>query len=959
MKRILIFIMTYIVSVGIADAAVRDTNAISRKSASTNNSVVSRTNTTQRTNARTTTSRATVSRQPDKNTSRTTTSRSQSNVRTGTTSRAARATTTSRAATMTPRTSNTKVSRSATNISRPARAASITASQSQTFGTGYNACRDAYFTCMDQFCATQNESYRRCTCSSRLNQIKSRENLLSQTAEQLQDFKDFNLSVIDKSAAEVKAMINATSGEYIASSSSDRSESAKQLSSIGSILSQAKSKSLSTAGTVDIGGDIKQIWQTTDLANGADIANLTGESLYNAVHAQCSQMVAETCESKSTLNMVVSAYGMYIENDCTTLSNSLDSKTNAAKGSVRDTEREMHNARLDNYDAHNSTSINDCVALVRADITANTACGPDYVHCLDVTGRYLNRETGEPIYTSEFYQLNGQISLSGNILTNQTNRMIVAELNRMRSFANLSLDTCRDLADDVWDEFVRQAITEIYQGQQERIRTVKNECLDVVNACYDEKNQSLKDFSNVKEQLLLGQRLELSEELCREKLDACSNLYGGGSDGLQELLVAMHELTDSKIAKQCRVTLQEYARDICAVPSNDTLHAYPYSCRVYAPGEQKYAQIYACNQQLWSTETGNYSSSYIPPTNDGNGGSGSTPGIPTVSNYSCPALLRYTSCAEGYYMTLNGVYNNGEPQIGNQCTPCPDGYTCAGGTADKKSIEPDTPENPDSDTPATDLDKYGHDCGDYAGSLYQRLVRYAIQTCIRPSDANSSDYSLSIDVLQDVNAVMDSIRVDMGKSLAYECERLGGTWVDAMWIDNIDKGECNDQVCIPDIKGADNIHDKTGDTLYKKFYDETGANTKWGYCKPDNGTSNGTGSNGGDSGGNSGGSSLACTEGETYTITLDNTTNSDCCPESGISTTSQEVSVVCGEFPKLSVIRATCTTNPNCVLSYYSDNKTDPSDPAAIYFSSNGESPSIYGNAALKTIYSYWGEIED
>lgn len=860
MKRILIFIMTYIVSVGVADAAVRDTNAISRKSASTNNSVVSRTNTTQRTNARTTTSRATVSRQPDKNTSRTTTSRAQTNVRTVTTSRAARATTTSRAATMTPRTSNVKVSRSATNISRPARAASITASQSQTFGTGYNACRDAYFTCMDQFCATQNETYRRCTCSSRLNQIKSRENLLSQTAEQLQDFKDFNLSVIDKSAAEVKAMINATSGEYIASSSSDTSESAKQLSSIGSILSQAKSKSLSTAGTVDIGGDIKQIWQTTDLANGANIANLTGESLYNAVHAQCSQMVAETCESKSTLNMVVSAYGMYIENDCTTLSNSLDSKTNAAKGSVRDTEREMHNARLDNYDAHNSTSINDCVALVRADITANTACGPDYVHCLDVTGRYLNRETGEPIYTSEFYQLNGQISLSGNILTNQTNRMIVAELNRMRSFANLSLDTCRDLADDVWDEFVRQAITEIYQGQQERIRTVKNECLDVVNACYDEKNQSLKDFSNVKEQLLLGQRLELSEELCREKLDACSNLYGGGSDGLQELLVAMHELTDSKIAKQCRVTLQEYARDICAVPSNDTLHAYPYSCRVYAPGEQKYAQIYACNQQLWSTETGNYSSSYIPPTDDGNGGSGSTPGIPTVSNYSCPTLLRYTNCAEGYYMTLNGVYNDGAPQIGNQCTPCPNGYTCAGGTADKKSIEPDTPENPDPDTPATDLDKYGHDCGDYAGSLYQRLVRYAIQTCIRPSDANSSDYSLSIDVLQDVNAVMDSIRVDMGKSLAYECERLGGTWVDAMWIDNIDKGECNDQVCIPDVKGADNIHDKTGDTLYKKFYDETGANTKWGYCKPDNGTSNGTGSNGGDSGGNSGGSSLAVTE---------------------------------------------------------------------------------------------------
>ena len=739
MKKAWVLIMTYIVGVGIANAAVRDINSVSRGTTTQKSTISPRTNTysPRSTPQPVATRTSSAITQKAKNTSR----QSVANTATRNT-QTTPVRTTSRNATpqRTKKTTDYTTTGNKTKITTPAITTRATANNvlpSNTFGSGYNACRDAYFTCMDQFCATQNETYHRCTCSSKLSQIKSRENLLSDTANQLQDFKDFNLSVIDKSTAEVSAMINASTGETIASTKKDTSASAQQLANIGAILSNAKSQSLSTAGTLDIGGNIKQIWQTTSLADGANIANLTGESLYNAVHAQCSQMVTDICESKSTLNMVVSAYGMYIENDCTALSNSLDSKTTTAKGYVRDTEREMHTARLENYNAHNATSINDCIANVRADLTADSACGPNYIHCLDVTGRYLNRDTGAPIYSADFYQLDGLVSLSGNILTNQTNRMIVSELNRMRFFAESSLDTCRDISDEVWDEFVRQAITEIYQGQQERIRNVKNECLDVVNACYDEQNQSLKDFSNIKEQLLLGQRLELSEELCREKLEACSNLYGGGPNGLAELLNAMHDLTDSKLAKGCHVALQEFVQEICAVPSMDTLHQYPYACRVYTPGDQQYAQNYACNQQLW--KNANQATDVIPID-----------------------------------------YSN---------------------------------------------ESSSENCGNYVGSLYQRLVRYALQSCVRPSDANTQGYTISTDVLADVNTVMDSVRVDMGIALAAECERLGGTWIDTVWIDE-----------------ADGYHDITGDALHKRFYNETGANTNWGYCKSNSSTSGDDGS---------------------------------------------------------------------------------------------------------------------
>ncbi|MBP5707921.1 MAG: hypothetical protein J6W79_02915, partial [Alphaproteobacteria bacterium] len=536
-------------------------------------------------------------------------------------------------------------------------------------------------------------------------------------------------------------------------------------------------------------GDINAIWATTDLTSGLNISNLTGEVLYSAVHSQCVNLVADHCSSKSLLNMVVSAYSMYIENDCSLIANSLDKKKIAANASIREAEREMNTARLENYDAHNSSSINECIAMVRQDVTADAACGSNYVHCLDTTGLYLNKTTGEPIYTSNFYQLGSTISVSGDILTNQANRTLVAELNRKRIFAENSLDTCRDLADEVWDEFMRQAITEIYQGQQTRIRTVKNECLEVVNNCYDTQSNSLKDFSNVKEQLLLGARLELSEELCREKLEACSNLYGGGENGLQELLTTMADITTQKIAQNCFETLQDYAKQLCAVPSNDSLHSYPYACRAYAPGEQQYASLWKCNKETLS-QTPDDDSETISYEDHG--------------GYSCSK--KYISCNKDYYMVsaegdiIFPPYAEAAP--GNACIKCP--------------INGCPTQNEDAENGVLYVSTCGEDDHAYAGSLYQKLVKYAVQACLRPTVVNRlTDSSiLPNTLLQDVNATMDLIKASMASALKTECERIGGYWVAAQWN--------------KEVKEETNIE------LFLQFYNETGANKQWGYCADKN-----------------------------------------------------------------------------------------------------------------------------
>ena len=743
MKKLAICIVCCICLSGTAVGAVRGENGVSR----TAQTILTPIRTTSRiaTNAHST---GNISRTATRTTNRN--------------PRGAITTTTERNATRSIRNASTRVSaRAATTNQTPI--ATI------TFDSKYEQCQNAYFTCMDQFCANIDDKYRRCICSAKIDTVKSRERALSQAGYDLADFQNLNIAAIPKTKEEVKSMLSASEGELKLNTSADKSDAAKKLMAIGDVLAGARNKTMSTAGQIDIAGDIKQIWTTTDLISGANIANLTGEALYNSVHTQCAEFVMNQCPSVSTVNMVASAYGMYIENDCATLITALDKQANTANAAIRAMGREMNMARLDNYNAHNSAEINECVSSVREKITADSACGEDFVHCLDLTGLYLNRITGEPIYTPNFYKLDGQISLQGDVLTNAKNAKIVAELNGKRKMAERVLDTCRDIADTVWDEFLRIAITEIYQGQQERIRTVKNQCMDVVNKCYDKTATQLRDYTNIEEQLLLGERLELSEDMCDKYMDTCSNLYGGGENGLKLLLTEMQNITNQKIAQNCLGTLQQYAKKLCRVTSIDTALSYPYGCRIYNPGDILYAQDPDCTYIHYST--GTYE---LELPDDSAFTISDPPGISpsdAISQYICPDGTNriYTSCNQNYFLH------------DARCYMCPSGWSCIGGTTPPK--------------------RTGAYCGDYSGSLYQKMVVYALEYCVRPSTSNDP---IPTGILEQVNILMDSIRVDMSRVLESECTRLGGTWV-------------------PGLGNTDN--------KFQDFYNNTNADTGWGVCE--------------------------------------------------------------------------------------------------------------------------------
>jgi hypothetical protein len=258
-------------------------------------------------------------------------------------------------------------------------------------------------------------------------------------------------------------------------------------------------------------------------------------------------------------------------------------------------------------------------------------------------------------------------------MNSNTNRLLVAKLEDKKASASRGLDTCHDVADDVWSEFKRQAIIEIYQAQQTRVKQVRDECLSIVNKCYDEKISQLKNFANIDSQMLIGQSVTTAESLCKEKLDSCSNVFGGGSTGLQSLLEFVKNVGSAKISENCKENMDNYIHKVCAV-TGDLSHSYPYSCRVRNPGS------YDCEKNRWLS-----------------------------SGSSCP---------------------------------------------------------------------------EQSGSVYELLVKYARENCVR-SDY-FADQPLPSEVMEYVNNIFDGVLYDMRLILKTECETYSGEWMDDSRKSNIE-----------------------------------------------------------------------------------------------------------------------------------------------------------------------------
>ncbi|MCR4917837.1 MAG: hypothetical protein K5912_02745 [Alphaproteobacteria bacterium] len=450
-----------------------------------------------------------------------------------------------------------------TSVGRVA-AESDTVSVGETkIGAAYEKCKSAYFQCMDQFCSLKNEEYRRCSCSDRVIELGELRDNLDDTNAKLTVFTE-NLDVVGMTAAQATAMHKASDGENALTADTSASKALLQ-----AIMNSISGKDTNVAGKMS---DLNSINISFDTANAFGItdsaqlvAAYNGSALYSAVYPNCRNAVRSDC-TDSTLQRAITAYLMSVEQDCNTVQTAISKKQKELKAAVREGSAMLDLARVENRKKHNADNFTACLGNVEAAVLSEEVCGAGYHKCLD-NGEYIDVTTGAPLPgVVGFYNLGklltfnvGADATEQRLSTIQSNRVFVTKFeNKTKKFAKDALDKCSEISDTVWSEYVDKALLAIYYAQQSKVETIKTGCIDLITACYKERDNSITEamkdlIDGTSETSLMPDKISLTQNMCDDYVGACTNMFDN-QDIIADYVNNQKE-TDTLAA--CRAVVQQ------------------------------------------------------------------------------------------------------------------------------------------------------------------------------------------------------------------------------------------------------------------------------------------------------------------------------------------------------------------------------------------------------------------
>lgn len=428
-------------------------------------------------------------------------------------------------------------------------------------GAAYEQCKTAFFTCMDQFCQLKSDNYRRCSCSDRIYDFQDITETYKKANDQLTEFSE-NLDVVGLTYEQALAMKTASEGE---DALTEDKTASKQL--LQAIMNSINGGDTTVGGkyenlnSINLSADFSNAFSTED--SGQIMASYNGTTLYKAVYPKCRNAVQQDCNSAS-LQRAVNAYLMAIEQDCNTVEAALKKQQKSLKASTHQNSAMLDLARVENRRNRNSDDVATCLTNVETAIQSEEVCGSGYHKCLDY-GQFIDVTTGAPLTgVTNFYELGELLTFrTGTDLKDQklssiqNNKTFVQFFeNKTKKFAKESLNKCTEEADFVWQQYLDRALLDIYYAQQDKVKTIKQSCLDLVAKCYDNQNTSIAtaiaNLTGDTSLLLKPATISLTTEMCDNYIESCNGMF---NDDIIKNYIKNKDENDSLIA--CRAIAQK------------------------------------------------------------------------------------------------------------------------------------------------------------------------------------------------------------------------------------------------------------------------------------------------------------------------------------------------------------------------------------------------------------------
>ena len=378
-----------------------------------------------------------------------------------------------------------------------ARSGSTSARLTGTATSGYKACRDTFFQCMDEFCANKDAQLKRCACSARIHEFDNIKKTLNTVEDKMLDFNERLLAVnMDKEDA--VAMSSATEGEK-AYQQEDKSDSQSILNTIMKKLqsTSAETESTNVLSAINLSMDTN-VFDTVDSELGAETVVKEGEALYSAALPTCLEMANEVC-AEDEIPMVKSAYNASIEQDCNTVAKTYASLKDKTLEKVREGNALLEMSRLNNQQTRNSDDILACKKKMLEALSDSSVCGEDMSKCLDWSGKYINPATGEAILTSDLNQLANMITRptgDDKWVRSSSNKKFVTFLETKKKYIEPAMVNCESLQDTVWNNFLEDALAQIKLAQEKKLEDMRQSCTTLTTECMNNTADSLEDFDS-------------------------------------------------------------------------------------------------------------------------------------------------------------------------------------------------------------------------------------------------------------------------------------------------------------------------------------------------------------------------------------------------------------------------------------------------------------------------------
>lgn len=417
-------------------------------------------------------------------------------------------------------------------------------------GTDYQQCRTVFYDCMDEFCANKDTQLKRCACSSRLHDFDGAKQQLAAAEEKMLDFSQRLLTVnMDKEDA--AAIGTATEGE-LAFQQQDTSESKKLLDEIADKLKSTSSSNNQNMSSLSWTLNMDAAFDNLDATLGASTTTKEGTALYNAALPVCRDMASEVCDSES-LALAESGYQMSIEQDCNTVAKAYDAQFDAARNKVRESGALLDMSRLNIYNDRNSDDILTCKKKMLDLLSSSSVCGDDLGRCLDTTGQYIDPATGQPFLTEQLADLANVITApTGDETWASLNEPFVTYLNSKKKYIEPAMEHCQDIADQVWDAFVEDALAQIKLAQTDKLEQMRQGCTELTAQCASNTAKSISDF-DARSLSIFGVWADKTvNEMCSSVRTACVALLGKDGDWDTGVSEIVKDTTYDTIIKTCR-----------------------------------------------------------------------------------------------------------------------------------------------------------------------------------------------------------------------------------------------------------------------------------------------------------------------------------------------------------------------------------------------------------------------